>query len=491
MKSKINIYLMLLGILLSVTSCQLTEELEDYEPLYALDAETAITSEKTAELALVGAYAAFRQKSSGGAFPEMFLIPDILSGYSTAGPFYASRPEESGWIKNEPLASGAQTTLRVYTGLYDLINRTNWLIAAVEKLDASAFNTPDRQSEILAEAKILRALGHLYLLRLFGQFYDESSEYGINVRLEPVKSAAAYPRNTVAETYEAILADLDEAISNAPDLRSKRYTNKTFAKALKAKVLLYKGDYQEAATLAMEIIENPNPEFQLEPVYTAIFDQHDSPAIFESSEILYGTSGEPDAGIGIGNFYSGFSATITQNYFDAVTGTLNVDGEDIEIMGEQRESIFFPNPSYGGFYSTKYTTYFTLGDYEMIYHMRMAEVYLIFAEAHARANNAVTPEALEALNTVRTRAGAEPYPSTIDLDQFLTAVRLEKLAELYAEGGESWFDLIRFDYIDGFGQGFQVSDVKPTATNPDKFILPIPQESIDVSNNIVIQNPSY
>ena len=57
MKSKINIYLMLLGILLSVTSCQLTEELEDYEPLYALDAETAITSEKTAELALVGAYA--------------------------------------------------------------------------------------------------------------------------------------------------------------------------------------------------------------------------------------------------------------------------------------------------------------------------------------------------------------------------------------------------------------------------------------------------
>ncbi|MDN3596967.1 RagB/SusD family nutrient uptake outer membrane protein [Zunongwangia endophytica] len=67
--------------------------------------------------------------------------------------------------------------------------------------------------------------------------------------------------------------------------------------------------------------------------------------------------------------------------------------------------MFFPNSSYGGYYSTKYTSNFTDGDYDMIYHMRMAEVYLIFAEANARANNMVKPEALEALNTIRQGRG--------------------------------------------------------------------------------------
>ncbi|WP_461532455.1 RagB/SusD family nutrient uptake outer membrane protein [Sinomicrobium sp.] len=494
------LYIACLGVGICLNSCQLTEDLDDYKPLYSLEAETAINTQETAELALVGAYAAFRQKSSGGAFPEMFLIPDIFSGYSTSGSFYASRPEDSGWVSNNPLATGASTTLKVYTGLYDLVNRTNWLIEAVEKLDESIFEPAIRRSEILAEAKTLRALGHFYLLRNFGEFYDTASEYGVNLRLEPVKSDQAFPRNTVMQTYEAILSDLEIGIAECPVLRSKKYVNQTFAKALKSRVLLYMGEYGEAADLAQEVVDNVTPDFMLEPAYTDIFDEHDSPAIFESSEILYGTPGESDAGIGIGNFYSGFSATITQNYLDAVGESINVGGQQIDIDGTQRaEAIVFPNVSYGGFYSTKYTTYFTEGTYEMIYHMRMAEVYLILAEASARANNAVTPEALNALNAIRMRAGAtttggdgfETYPATIDLEQFLTAVRYEKLAELHTEGGEPWYDLVRYDYIDGFNGGFKVSDVKPTATDYHKFILPIPTESRDAGGNVVAQNPGY
>lgn len=500
MKNSFYIYTMLACLITSLHSCQLTEELDDYKPLYALEAETAINTQETAELALVGAYATFRQKSSGGAFPDMLLTPDILSGYSTVGPFYVTRPENAGFISNNPLATGTSTTLRIYTGLYDLINRTNWLINAVDKLDDNVFEPASRRMEIIVEAKTLRALGHFYLLRNFGQFYDTSSEYGINLRLEPVRSDEAFPRNTVAETYDAILTDLDAGILEGPELRSKRYTNKVFAKALKAKVLLYMGQYPESATLAKDVIDNSGSNFMLEPTYGAIFDEHESTAIFNSSEILFGTSGEPNAGIGIGNFYSGFSATITQKYLDAVGGSMDINGQIIDIDGTQRaDAIVFENFSYGGFYSTKYTSYFTSGDYEMIYHMRMAEVYLILAEASARANNAVTTDALNALNAVRLRAGAattggdgfETYPATIGLDQFLTAVRYEKLAELYQEGGESWYDLIRYDYADGFDSGFMVLDIKPTATDPDKFILPIPTESIDAGGNVVAQNPGY
>ncbi|WJS93847.1 RagB/SusD family nutrient uptake outer membrane protein [Flavobacterium johnsoniae] len=498
MKNLKYIYIGLVSAALTVTSCQLTEDLDDYKPPYALEADVAINSESSAELALTGAYAAFRQKSAGGAFPIFYLVPDIMSGYSNNGSSGAAQPEPSGWANNNPIATGAGDTKYIYGGLYDLINRTNWLIEKVTLLDNKVFTTPGRKAEILAEAKILRALGHFYLLRTFGQFYDVNSEYGILVRTAPVKNSEISPRNTVAETYTAIIADLDEGIANAPDLRNKKYTNKTFAKGLKARVLLYKGDYANAAALCKDIIATGGSNFKLEPTYGAIFDDHDSATIFTSSEILFGTAGESNAGLGIGNYYSGFSANISQVYKNAIAGSMTVGSQTI-TYDTARTSIFITNLQYGGFYTTKYTSYFTSGTNELFYHMRMAEVYLILAEASARANNAVTTDALSAINTIRTRAGAvttggngfETYPNIISLSQFLTAVRFEKLAELYAEGGETWFDLIRYDYADGFGTGFKVSDVKATATNSDKFILPIPTESIDAGNHVIKQNPSY
>lgn len=500
MKNLKHIYTGLLTvIILTANSCQLTEDLDDYKPKYALEVDEAIQSEASAELALTGVYSAFRQQSSPAAFPIMFLVPDLLSGYSTNGYANASNVEPLGWVTNNPLAVGASDTRNIYTGLYDLINRSNWLIEKVNELNDGVFPTAGRRAQILAEAKILRALGHFYLLRNFGQFYNVNSEYGVLVRTTPAKSGVVTPRNTVAETYAAIISDLNEGIANGPDLRSKKYTNKTFAKGLKARVLLYQGKYQEAATLCQDIITNANANFKLEPTYAAIFDEHTSAAIFTSSEILFGTAGQSGAGIGIGNFYRGFSATINKNYKDVLASSLTVGGQNITI-DTGRTSIFVTNATYGGFYTTKYTASgFITGTFEMIYHMRMAEVYLILAEASARANNAVTSQALQALNTIRTRAGATTsggngfvtYPSTISLAQFLTAVRLEKLAELYAEGGETWYDLIRYDYIDGFGTGFKVSDIKTTATNPDKYILPIPVESIDAGGNVIKQNPSY
>lgn len=500
MKKLRYIYIGLAGAMLFVTgSCQLAEELDDYQPPYALQAEAAINNESSAELALVGVYASFRQRSLNSPFPIMFIMPDIMSGYSANGYYNVAVPENIGWASNNPLATGTKETKNIYAGLYDLINRSNWLIEQVSKLDEKAFITPGRRVEILAEAKILRALGHFYLLRNFGQFYDLNSEYGVFVRTSPAKDAAVLPRNSVAETYDAIISDLNDGIADAPENRGKNYTNKTFAKGLKARVLLYEGKYAEAAALCTELIAGSGSDFKLEPTYSAIFDQHDSAAIFTSSEILFGTSGQTGALIMLGNYYSGaLGGTVTEQYKEAIAGNMVIGGQTI-TYDAARTNLYYNNYSYGGYYSTKYCSYFTAGTYEMFYHMRMAEVYLILAEASARANNAVTPEALQAINIIRSRAGAAnnggngfvTYPSTINLSQFLTAVRYEKLAELYAEGGETWYDLIRYDYLDGFGSGFQVSDVKPTATNPDKFILPIPTESIDASNHVIKQNPSY
>lgn len=483
--------------LTGLSSCDLTQSLDDYSPLYSLPAETAISNESSAELALTGVYAGFRQRSSGRGNPEIYIVPDILSGYTQMSFVYNTEPQSLGWINNEPLLVGSTVQLGMYTRMYDIINRANWLIESVENLTDDDFETSGRRTEIIAEAKILRAVSDFYLLRLFGQFYDVDSKYGIDIRTAPATSADAQPRKTVAESYAAILSDLEDGMTDGPAPRGSMYVNKIFAKGMKAKVLLYKGDYAEAAIIAQEVIADGS--FSLAPDFAGQFQPHTSAAVFDNPEVLFGSSGDSDAGNGIGNFYSGLFGSISPKYISDVSGTIVVDGQTISIDGGRATALLNANTSFGGYWSSKYTSYFSAGKYEMIYHLRIAELYLILAEASARAGSSVTPEALQALNDLRATRGAtttggdgyETYPITISFDQFLTAVRMEKAAELMAETGETWYDLVRFDYADGFGTGFQVSDVKPSATNSDKFIFPIPYESMEAGGFVLEQNPSY
>ena len=209
---------------------------------------------------------------------------------------------------------------------------------------------------------------------------------------------------------------------------------------------------------------------------------------------MFGTKGDPVAGVGIGNVI-GTIYIVSPQYIASEVGTTEVGGQTIvhdggRISGTIMEGFF-------GFDSLKSNFNFLPPEnmYEMIYHLRMAEVYLIYAEAEARAQNAVTSDALNALNEIRTRAGAtttggdgfETYPATISLPQFLEAVRIEKRMELGVEIGEDWFDMVRYHFVDGF----DVSTVKPSATNPDKYILPIDYITIEAGKNVVEQNPNY
>ena len=498
----------LMILLVGVTSCELTKELDEYEPLYSLVAETAIDNEDAANLALQGAYAAFKKRDQDGT-PYIFVLPELMGAYVAPGSFLTYFPRILNIASNNPVTDSDPFVNGMYSGMYKLINNTNWIIQEVDLLDEEKFTNPDRKTEILGEAKTLRALAHFYLLRLYGQFYDIDSEYGLDVRLSPAMDASAYPRKTVRETYTEILKDLDFGITNNPDLTERYFVNKTFARGLKARVLLYMGDYANAATEAKNVIDNAGGDFALASDFAGQFQPHSSPAVWDNSEVLFGTSGTEGADnedVGMGSLYGGFIAGgITQNYMDMAAGTIDVNTTPVVTInydGNRATTMATSNTGAAPYSVNKYIVA-RIGEYEMVYHMRFAEMYLILAEASARAASAVTTEALDAINTLRVARGAAEqdginpvggfaeYPAEISYDQFLEAVRVEKAIELVAETGESWFDLIRYDYADGFGSGFQVSDHKPTATNSDKFILPIPQASIDAAGGVVKQNPTY
>src|ERR1700753_166465 len=80
--------------------------------------------------------------------------------------------------------------------------------------------------------------------------------------------------------------------------------------------------------------------------------------------------------------------------------------------------------------------------YENTYLLRLAEVYLIYAEA-IMGNSASTSDAtaLKYFNAVRTRAGV-PSLSSITFDDIFQ----EKKIELAFEG-QAWYDWVRWYYF--------------------------------------------
>lgn len=485
------------SFLVFMTSCSLTPDLDSYEPLYSLPAEGAISNESSAELALAGTYKVLRDNVYYSILPSMLSGTDEGSFVVQTG---QATTEQLGFLKNSPVIDGTQL-LSVYTTLYNMINRANWIIEKVPALSDNVFPTPNRKKEIVAEAKMLRALANFSLLRSFGQFYDLSSPYGIVIRLAPAKGKEVLPRSTVQQSYEAIISDLDSGIAEGPEGKAKFYVSRTFAKALKAKVMLYMGDYSQAASLAADVINNAGSNYKLVPNYADLFVQQ-TPSAFNNTESLLNVYSDTDEQLTLGFYWNGYYSSLSNTLADKATKEpVVIGGQSILYDSTRIPFILTGEPLIAGFGNgdMKFKQILTGVGEETLYLLRMSEMYLIYAEADARSKSLVSPAALKALNDVRVRAGAsttggdgfETYPSSITYTEFLQVLRMEKSVELATETGEEWFDLVRYDHADGFGTGFQVSDVKPTATNSDKFVLPIPYSSIQQGAGVIKQNPSY
>lgn len=119
---------------------------------------------------------------------------------------------------------------------------------------------------------------------------------------------------------------------------------------------------------------------------------------------------------------------------------------------------------------------------------RYADVLTLKAEALARANNAVTQDAVDALNTVHQRAGLSAYTLSdfASVDDFLDAVLLERGHELWFEGARRT-DLIRYGKYIEYAKEYKDSQTARDYMN----LMPLPQSIIDESKGKIAQNPGY
>ncbi|RYD93194.1 MAG: RagB/SusD family nutrient uptake outer membrane protein, partial [Sphingobacteriales bacterium] len=121
-------------------------------------------------------------------------------------------------------------------------------------------------------------------------------------------------------------------------------------------------------------------------------------------------------------------------------------------------------------------------EYSMV--MRLAEQYLIRAEARAKQNKLTGDNsAATDINSIRQRAGLAATTATT-LPQVLAAIEQERRVELFTEWGHRFFDLKRWNRLDAVLIG-----VKPN-WNTDDASYPIPLSEILANKNLT-QNAGY
>lgn len=469
MKLKYIVGIFIGTVLLS--ACDLMNNIDEIKPQNRLDEENYVTTPKGAEQALNGIYQGWR---SNNISPFRLNLSVLAGSLSASSGVEGIQGCEDNAVKVDNVAIGQS-----YSALYSIINSSNYLMEALEAGRAIGLDST-RKEQIIGECKFHRALAHFMLLRQFGQFYDESSTYGIVLRKEPYRPASPISaRDKVGDCYTFILQDLTDAANTAPEMVEQHSrVSRLTAKALKARVLLYKKDYPQAATVAKEVIDEAE-------VYGYSLEMDDWKQLFlqyfSHPEVLFAP------------FTDGLKETCMINIENSKatsysTSLFSTWATKAGLGDEPRALITFDilSPTRNGKYP--YSPYEETGCGNGYIYMRLAEVYFIHAEAEARQGATHYAAARTSLKTIVDRVGGYPdeLVDNIPDGELLEAIRQQKWLELMSENGEEWFDLVRYTQAGDLAWG----SVKAKLKKEWQLVLPIPEKALS-GNKLLVQNPNY
>jgi len=242
--NKILSYLEICGLLFTMSACNdfLTEE-----PTNSISSENAFDSESDVENNLVGAYSTLGETGLLGR--DLLCLGDACADacYHTSASY--NFLQLAAWNVSET----DDDLNYIWQYGYEVIDRTARIIEAGSNFSGATIDG------YLAQAHALRAWTTFYLTNIFGLPYTENPSASGIVNVEtPIATGTKVSRNTVAENYEFILADIKDAESyyNESDVSDPGvyYFNKAAVEALKSRVYLFMGNYKEAREAALAAI---------------------------------------------------------------------------------------------------------------------------------------------------------------------------------------------------------------------------------------------
>lgn len=447
-----------IGILTLLGACNKQLDLKPYQ---SVDQGTAIQTAQDVQITLVGGYnrMGLSDLYAGG----VFLYPDLMAT-QTIIDWQGTFQTLTDMTNQAITIDNADVDLCWLDG-YQVINQANNVLANLSKVASSDLDRTE------GEAKFIRGITYFDLARLFGRDWndgDPTVNLAVPIITTPtgsVTSTSYVSRATVAQVYAQAIADLTDAEAKLPESNTF-FANKYSAAAILARVYLQKNDLANAAAEANTVISSG--DFSLNKNYADEFPNPGQEHVDNTPEDVFALQVTPQQG----------------------TNTLNV---------------FYASPDWGGrgdiIIKNSFVNSFEAGDTRAqmynqdsggilrcdkfdnidgnVHIIRLAELYLIRAEANFRLSTSVGATPLQDINTIRARAGLTPL-ATITL----AAIMNERVHELAFEGGFFLYDAKRTSTA---SNPVQVGAI--TAFSP-KLVFPIPQVELN-ANPKLVQNPSY
>ena len=433
---------------LSLSACS---DLLEPTPVQQLPDDQAITDAGSARAATIGVYdrvQAYYQLN----WPVLGFLPgENVRFNGTLNQFLQ--------IDQNQLSADNVLITEAWTQMYQAVNGANNVLAALPGISDPLLPVAEK-NQLLGEAYFLRALVYFDLGRGWG---------GVPLVLTPTRSkenGKGLARSTQAQTYDQVLADLTQAETLLPEAATRNRAVKAAARALRARLHLYRQQWAEAETYATQVIASSN--YRLVTPYRSF-----STAPFLSQESVFElTFSNSDANSMWNNWFP--SALGGQFNFQPVPAAITLLNDP--ATGGSRAALLASTViagapvTYGNLYSR------SAQRDDPSYVLRLSEQYLIRAEARAR--QAKLTDAIADLNAVRSRAGVGATGATT-ADQLLLAIENERRVE-FAFEADRWFDLVRT------GRADDVLGV----TDQRRWLFPIPFNDL-VADPDLVQNPGY
>ncbi|UOB18396.1 RagB/SusD family nutrient uptake outer membrane protein [Abyssalbus ytuae] len=450
-----NIKKIILGVVsLSVfTACTL-----DKDPVSSFSAQGFY---KTASDAQAGVYGIY------DAVQSTFRINFAYWGEGRADAV-GTRGQEDALPLSQNTLNKTMASAR-WNNIYETISRANYAIKYVPQVfeDDSELGL-----QLVGEAKALRALSYFYAVRVWGDVPLVTEPY------ESVEQEFFVTRTDKELVLDQIEDDLLFASENCRESfggdKDRILITQGAANALLVHFYMWNKDYESAIEYADRVLDNDLYSLVSIGNWSKIFTSgYSSESIFE---VGYNETQEN----ALRNLYAKGGDSY---YFPSESFINSFESGDL-----RRDLIYDVNESQPG----KIWKYFGQGfndesqdpSDQNIVLVRLADIILLKAEAHANLNQIA--EALQLLNSIRTRAGLSELDESEAINMYgdiESAILHERLIELCYEG-HRWFDLVRT------GKAIEVMGPVNGLSDEANLVWPISEQALNKNPNLE-QNTFY
>jgi len=371
---------------------------------------------------------------------------------------------------------------------YNYIYQAN---SVIEGLAASNSIPAAIKKQLTGEALFLRSFWNLYLTSWYGDIpLVNSTDYKANNLLKRTPNQQVC-RQIISDLKQAETLLNSEYVDQSDTAISTDRTrpNASAAEAVLARAYLYSKVYDSAEIEATNVINNSM--YTLEPNLNNVFLAGSQEAIWQlqtpqpnTMQAIDGNQfillAAPD--LGVTNCWT-ISPQLMSSFEPG-------DGRMTSWIGVYTDNTVTPAVSY--YYPFKYQVHDASNnpggrtEYPVV--LRLAEQYLIRAEARAMQNN--SSGALSDLNAIRHRAGLGDYAGATDQASLVAAILHERQVELFTEWGHRWLDLVRTGNANTVMLVVAPQKGGTWSADGHQQLLPIPQGELSLDYNLT-QNPGY